>query len=177
MSRIGKNPVGIPSGVEVSIANDILTAKGKNGTLTVPLHEAVTVKQEENRIVVAPREGHQDARRMWGTTRSLINNAVVGASEGFTVRLEINGVGYRAAVQGNVLNLQLGYSHDIQYPIPEGITMKCERPTLIEISGANKQEVGRIASEIRAFRKPEPYKGKGVKYESETIVRKEGKKK
>jgi large subunit ribosomal protein L6 len=177
MSRIGKNPVEIPSGVEISIANEILTAKGKNGTLTVPLHEAVEVKQEDGKVVVSPREGAPAARQMWGTMRSMINNAVVGASEGFTVRLEINGVGYRAAVQGSNLNLQLGYSHDINYPIPQGITVKCERPTLIEISGANKQQVGQIASEIRAFRKPEPYKGKGVKYENEVIVRKEGKKK
>lgn len=177
MSRIGKNPVEIPSGVEVSIANEILTAKGKNGTLTVPLHDAVEVKQEDGKVVVAPREGAPAARQMWGTMRSMINNAVVGASEGFTIRLEITGVGYRAAVQGSSLNLQLGYSHDINYPIPQGITVKCERPTLIEISGANKQQVGQIASEIRAFRKPEPYKGKGIKYENELIVRKEGKKK
>jgi large subunit ribosomal protein L6 len=177
MSRIGKNPVEIPSGVEVSIANEILTAKGKNGTLTVSLHEAVEVKQEDGKVVVSPREGAAAARKMWGTMRSMINNAVVGASEGFTVRLEINGVGYRAAVQGSSLNLQLGYSHDINYPIPQGITIKCERPTLIEISGASKQQVGQIASEIRAFRKPEPYKGKGIKYENEVIVRKEGKKK
>ena len=177
MSRIGKNPVEVPSGVEVSIANDLLTAKGKNGTLTVPLHEAVEVRQEDGKVVCIPREGAPAARKMWGTMRSMINNAVIGASEGFTVRLEINGVGYRAAVQGNNLNLQLGYSHDINYPIPQGITVKCERPTLIEISGASKQQVGQIASEIRAFRKPEPYKGKGIKYENEIIVRKEGKKK
>ncbi|MEN8195157.1 MAG: 50S ribosomal protein L6 [Pseudomonadota bacterium] len=177
MSRIGKNPVEIPSGVEVSIVNDLLTAKGKNGALTVQLHEAVEVKQDDGKVVVSPREGAPAAHKMWGTMRSMINNAVIGASEGFTVRLEINGVGYRAAVQGNNLNLQLGYSHDIIYPIPQGITVKCERPTLIEISGANKQQVGQIASEIRAFRKPEPYKGKGVKYENELIVRKEGKKK
>jgi large subunit ribosomal protein L6 len=177
MSRIGKNPVEVPSGVEVSIVNDLLTAKGKNSTQTVRLHEAVDVKQEDGKVVVNPREGVATAHKMWGTMRSMINNAVVGASEGFIVRLEINGVGYRAAVQGNILNLQLGYSHDIQYPIPEGIAVKCERPTMIEISGGNKQQVGQIASEIRAFRKPEPYKGKGVKYENELIVRKEGKKK
>ncbi len=177
MSRIGKNPVEVPSGVEISIVNDLLTAKGKNGTLTVRLHEAVEVSQGDGKVVVNPREGAPEAHKMWGTMRSMINNAVIGASEGFTVRLLINGVGYRAAVQGNILNLQLGYSHDIQYPIPEGITVKCERPTMIEISGANKQQVGQIASEIRAYRKPEPYKGKGVKYENEFVVRKEGKKK
>ena len=177
MSRIGKNPVEVPSGVEVSIVNDLLTAKGKNGTLTVALHDAVEVKQEDGKVVVNPRAGAPAASKMWGTMRSMINNAVIGASEGFSVRLEINGVGYRASVQGSNLNLQLGYSHDIIYPIPQGITVKCERPTLIEISGASKQQVGQIASEIRAFRKPEPYKGKGVKYENELIVRKEGKKK
>ena len=177
MSRIGKSPVEVPGGVEVSIADDILTAKGKNGALTVALHEAVEVKQEDGKIIVNPREGAPAGHKMWGTMRSMINNAVIGASEGFTVRLEINGVGYRAGVQGNSLNLQLGYSHDISFPIPKGITVKCERPTLIEISGADKQQVGQIASEIRALRKPEPYKGKGIKYENEQIVRKEGKKK
>jgi large subunit ribosomal protein L6 len=177
MSRIGKNPVEVPSGVEVSIVNDLLTAKGKISTQTVRLHESVDVKQEGGKVVVNPREGVAAAHKMWGTMRSMINNAVVGASEGFIVRLEINGVGYRAAVQGNILNLQLGYSHDIQYPVPEGVAVKCDRPTLIEISGGNKQQVGQVASEIRAFRKPEPYKGKGVKYENELIVRKEGKKK
>lgn len=177
MSRIGKYPVEVPKGVEVAIANDVLTAKGGKGTLTVPLHESVTVSQEDGKVVVAPRDESQRSRTMWGTMRSLINNAVVGASEGFTVRLEINGVGYRAAVQGNTLNLQLGYSHDINYPIPEGIAIRCERPTLIEVSGASKQQVGQVASEIRAYRPPEPYKGKGIKYEGEMIVRKEGKKK
>lgn len=177
MSRIGKNPVEVPSGVEVSIVSDLLTAKGKNSTQTVRLHDAVEVKQEDGKIVVNPRAGAPAARKMWGTMRSVISNAVLGASEDFVVRLLINGVGYRAAVQGNILNLQLGFSHDIKYPIPEGITVKCERPTMIEISGANKQQVGQIASEIRAYRKPEPYKGKGVRYENELIVRKEGKKK
>lgn len=177
MSRVGKHPVQIPSGVEVAIANNVLTAKGGKGTLMVPLHEMVTVTQEDGKVVVAPRDESQRARTMWGTMRSLINNAVVGASEGFTVRLEISGVGYRAAVQGNTLNLQLGYSHDVSYPIPEGISIRCERPTLIEVSGASKQQVGQVASEIRAYRPPEPYKGKGVKYEGELIVRKEGKKK
>ena len=177
MSRIGKNPVEIPGGVEVSIVNDVLTAKGKNGALTVQLHESVEVMQEDGKVVVKPRDDMPDARKMWGTMRSMVNNAVIGASEGFTVRMEISGVGYRAAVQGNTLNLQLGYSHDVNYPIPQGIAVKCERPTLIEVSGANKQQVGQFASEIRAFRKPEPYKGKGIKYENEIIVRKEGKKK
>jgi large subunit ribosomal protein L6 len=177
MSRIGKNPVVIPGGVEVTIANDILTAKGGKGTLTVALHEAVSVKQDDGKIVVAPRDESKRAMTMWGTVRSQVNNAVLGASEGFIRKLEIRGVGYRAAVQGSTLNLQLGYSHDINYPVPEGIEIKCERPTLIEVSGASKQQVGQVASEIRAFRKPEPFKGKGVRYADEYVRSKEGKKK
>lgn len=177
MSRIGKNPVAIPGGVEVTIANDLLTAKGGKGTLTVPLHESVSVSQEDGNVIVAPRDDSKRAQTMWGTVRSLVNNAIVGASEGFTKRLEIRGVGYRAAVQGRTLNLQLGYSHDVNYPIPEGIEIKCERPTLIEVSGAGKQQVGQVASEIRAFRKPEPFKGKGVRYADEYVRSKEGKKK
>ncbi len=177
MSRVGKHPVEIPGGVEVAIADNVLTAKGSKGTLSVPLNEAVTVTQEDGRIVVAPRDDSQRSRTMWGTVRSLINNAVIGASQGFSVRMEINGVGYRAAVQGKTLNLQLGYSHDINYPIPDGISITCERPTAIEVSGADKRQVGQVASEIRAYRPPEPYKGKGIKYEGEYIARKEGKKK
>jgi large subunit ribosomal protein L6 len=177
MSRIGKNPVAIPGGVEVTIADDLLTAKGGKGTLTVPLHESVSVSQEDGKVIVVPRDNSKRAQTMWGTMRSLVNNAIVGASEGFTRRLEIRGVGYRAAVQGRTLNLQLGYSHDINYPIPEGIEIKCERPTLIEVAGAGKQQVGQVASEIRAFRKPEPFKGKGVRYADEYVRSKEGKKK
>jgi len=177
MSRIGKHPVEVPGGVEVTIADDMLTAKGGKGTLTVPLHESVAVRQEDGKVVVAPRDDSKRALTMWGTTRSLVNNAIVGASQGFTRQLEIRGVGYRAAVQGRTLNLQLGYSHDINYPIPDGIEIKCERPTLIEVSGASKQQVGQVASEIRAFRKPEPFKGKGVRYANEYVRSKEGKKK
>ncbi len=177
MSRIGKHPVVIPSGVEVTIANNVLTAKGGKGVLTVPLHDAVTVSQADGKVVIGPRDDSTRARTMWGTTRSLVNNAVLGASEGFSRRLEIIGVGYRAAVQGKKLTLQLGYSHDIEFPIPDGIEIRCERPTMIEISGADKQRVGQVASEIRGFRKPEPYKGKGIRYEGEYVRRKEGKKK
>ena len=177
MSRIGKHPVEVPGGVEVSIADQILTAKGGKGTLSVALHESVDVVHADGKITVSARGDSKRSRTMWGTMRSLINSAVVGVSEGFSVRMEINGLGYRASVQGSSLNLQLGYSHDIDYPIPEGIAIKCERPTLIEVSGASKQRVGQVASEIRAFRKPEPYKGKGIKYENEYILRKEGKKK
>lgn len=177
MSRIGKHPVEIPGGVEVTIANDVLTAKGGKGTLTVPLHESVAVSQEDGKIVVAPRDDSKRAVTMWGTMRSLVNNAIIGASQGFTRQLEIRGVGYRAAVQGRTLNLQLGYSHDVNFPIPDGIEIKCERPTLIEVSGPSKQQVGQVASEIRAFRRPEPFKGKGVRYSDEYVRSKEGKKK
>ena len=177
MSRIGKHPVVIPSGVEVTIANNVLTAKGGKGMLNVALHEAVRVSQEDGTVVVAPRDDSTRARTMWGTMRSLVNNAVIGASEGFSRRLEIIGVGYRAAVQGKVLTLQLGYSHDVVFQVPEDIDIRCERPTMIEVSGADKQRVGQVASEIRAYRKPEPYKGKGIRYEGEYVRRKEGKKK
>lgn len=177
MSRIGKHPVVIPSGVEVTIADNVLTAKGGKGTLRVALHEAVKVVREDGKVVVGPRDESRRARTMWGTMRSLVNNAITGASEGFTTRLEIIGVGYRASVQGKSLVLQLGYSHDIEFPIPDDIDIRCERQTLIEVSGADKQRVGQVASEIRAFRKPEPYKGKGIRYEGEYVRRKEGKKK
>lgn len=177
MSRIGKHPVAIPSGVEVTIADNVLTAKGGKGTLRVALHESVNVVRENGSVVIAPRDGSRRARTMWGTTRSLINNAVTGASEGFKRRLEIVGVGYRASVQGKSLVLQLGYSHDIEFPIPDDVDIKCERPTVIDVSGADKQRVGQVASEIRAFRKPEPYKGKGIRYQDEYVRRKEGKKK
>lgn len=176
MSRIGQHPVEIPGGVEVTIVNDILTAKGGKGTLSVPLHESVKVSMEDGKVIVLPRDESKRAQTMWGTVRSLVNNAVLGASEGFVKQLEIRGVGYRAAVQGKSLNLQLGYSHDVLYPIPEGIEIKCDR-NLIDISGANKQQVGQVASEIRAFRKPEPFKGKGVRYVGEYVRSKEGKKK
>jgi len=179
MSRVGKYPVAIPDGVDVSLADNVLTAKGKLGELTVPLTEDVTVEMKDGTVVVAPNGSGKKARAMWGTVRSLVNNAVVGVSEGFTKRLEINGVGYRAQVQGKKLNLQLGYSHDIPFEIPEGITIKMEgdRQTVIAVSGADRQQVGQVASVIRGYRGPEPYKGKGIKYEDEYILRKEGKKK
>jgi large subunit ribosomal protein L6 len=179
MSRVGQNPVTIPDGVEVSVAGGVLTAKGKLGTLTVPVMPVVEVKVEDGQITVSPAGGDKRAKTMWGTTRSLVNNAVIGVSEGFTKRLEVNGVGYRAQVQGKKLNLQLGYSHDIAFDVPEGIKIEVEgdRGNVIAVSGASKQVVGQVASEIRSFRKPEPYKGKGVKYADEQILRKEGKKK
>jgi large subunit ribosomal protein L6 len=177
MSRVGKYPVAIPDGVSVEVANDTVTAKGKLGQLSAAITSDVEVTVEGNLITVKPTKETKKARALWGTTRALVNNLVTGVSAGFTVNLEINGVGYRAAVEGKDLVLSLGFSHPVRYPIPEGITMKCERPTAIEISGADKQRVGQIASEIRAFRPPEPFKGKGVKYATETILRKEGKKK
>ena len=179
MSRVGQNPVNIPDGVEVSIVDGELTAKGKLGTQSVPLLPVVEVAVEDGQVNVKPVNDGKRARTMWGTTRSLVNNAVLGVSEGFTKKLEVNGVGYRAQVQGKKINLQLGFSHDISYEVPEGIKVEVEgdRGNVIAISGPDKQVVGQVASEIRSFRKPEPYKGKGVKYVDEQILRKEGKKK
>ena len=177
MSRIGKNPVTLPDGVSLDIAGVVVTAKGKLGELSAQFTDDVEVTQEDNMVYVKPRNGSREARKMWGTSKSIINNLVVGVSEGFTRKLEVNGVGYRAQVQGNSLTLQLGFSHDVNYPIPEGIEIKCPDQNLIEISGANKQRVGQVAAEIRSYRPPEPYKGKGIKYDDEYILRKEGKKK
>ena len=177
MSRIGKNPIALPSGVTAEIGADAFSAKGKLGQLSVALSDDVEIAIEDNLVKVAPKNASKRSRAMWGTMRARIQNAVTGVAEGYTVNLEINGVGYRAAVEGKNLVLALGFSHPVNYPIPEGITMKCEKPTSIAIHGADKQKVGQIAAEIRAFRPPEPFKGKGVKYETETILRKEGKKK
>jgi large subunit ribosomal protein L6 len=177
MSRVGSNPVEVPSGVEVAINDRSITAKGKLGQLSFEITDSVTMAMEDGRVVVRPVDQSKSARALWGTTRSRIQNMVSGVSEGFSKNLEITGVGYRAAVQGQSLSLQLGYSHDVDYPIPEGITIKCEKPTSIAISGADKQRVGQVAAEIRAYRKPEPYKGKGIRYSGEIILRKEGKKK
>jgi large subunit ribosomal protein L6 len=177
MSRIGKNPVPIPAGVQVSLADSVLSVSGGKGRLSLPISAVVTATVADGAVTIAPKDDSKQARAMWGTTRALVNNMVAGVSTGFTRTLEINGVGYRAAVQGRVLNLQLGYSHDIPYPIPQDIQIACERPTLIAISGADRQRVGQVAAEIRAYRPPEPYKGKGIKYSDETVRRKEGKKK
>ncbi len=177
MSRVGKNPIEIPGDVQVSIEGAIFTAKGKLGEISHRVSDSVTTSLEEGKLSIRPVDESKAARAMWGTTRSLLQSLVTGVSTGFSKDLEINGVGYRAAVQGNTLTLQLGYSHDIDYPIPEGITIACAKPTAISISGANKQRVGQVAAEIRAFRPPEPYKGKGIKYVDEVILRKEGKKK
>ncbi len=177
MSRVGKNPVAIPAGVNVEISSGKLSAKGKLGALSIGLSSDVTVKVENGQVLVQPVGSSKKARMMWGTTRNIVRNMVNGVSAGFSKALEINGVGYRAAVQGKELILQLGFSHEVKYPIPEGITIKAEKPTSLTISGADRQKVGQVAAEIRAFRGPEPYKGKGIKYENETILRKEGKKK
>jgi large subunit ribosomal protein L6 len=177
MSRIGKNPVAIPEGVSIDLAGQMLTAKGRLGTLSLVVSNDVTATIADGNVTIAPKDETKRARAMWGTTRALVNNMVTGVATGFTRNLEINGVGYRAAVQGNNLNLQLGYSHDINYPIPADVKIACERPTAIAITGADRQRVGQVAAEIRAFRPPEPYKGKGIKYTDETIRRKEGKKK
>lgn len=177
MSRVGKHPVTVPGGVDVAVVGRRVTAKGKLGELAYQAPGDVALALQDKQVVVTPANTSKQARAMWGTARARIHNLVTGVSEGFTRELEINGVGYRAAVQGDKLILQLGFSHDVNYQIPKGVTVKCEKPTSIVISGADKQQVGQMAAEIRAYRPPEPYKGKGVKYIDETIVRKEGKKK
>jgi large subunit ribosomal protein L6 len=177
MSRVGKNPVEIPDGVNVAIVGQQVTAKGKLGELSMTFSDDVDITQEQNLITVKARGNSIQSRKMWGTARSVISNLVIGVSEGFTRNLEINGVGYRAQIQGKDLVMQLGFSHEVRYAIPEEITIKCPDQTHITIEGADKQKVGQTASEIRSYRPPEPYKGKGVKYDDEYILRKEGKKK
>lgn len=177
MSRIGKHPVEVPSGVTVSVDDQTVAVKGKLGELSQTLPGEVEITAGDGKITVLPRNDNKRGRQMWGLSRTLVQNMVTGVSEGYTVKLEISGVGYRAAVEGKILTLQLGYSHDIKVAIPDTLTVKCETPTAILISGFSKREVGQMASEIRSFRKPEPYKGKGIKYAGERILRKEGKKK
>jgi large subunit ribosomal protein L6 len=177
MSRIGKKPIPLPKGVTASIAGQTVKVKGPKGELSVKLVDAVEAKLEGDDLTVMPREGAEKGRQMWGLSRTLVNNLVVGVTTGFQQKLEINGVGYRAAVQGKNLNLQLGFSHDVAYPIPAGITITAEKPTALTVAGIDKQLVGQVAAEIRGYRPPEPYKGKGVKYAEEHIRRKEGKKK
>ena len=177
MSRVGNKPVAIPSGVTAVVEGQTVKVKGPKGTLSLVLHNDVTAKVDNGEVKVDPRGDTKRARAMWGTYRSLIANVMEGVTKGFERRLEITGVGYRAALQGKNLQVQLGYSHDIVYPIPEGITIAVPKPTEIVITGVDGQKVGHVAAEIRAFRKPEPYKGKGVKYAGEYIFRKEGTKK
>ncbi|MEO1702191.1 MAG: 50S ribosomal protein L6 [Pseudomonadota bacterium] len=177
MSRIGKKPVAVPEGVTASLDGKKVTAKGPKGELHFVVNEEVLVKMDDNEITVEPRDNSKDARSKWGMSRTMIENIMTGVKSGFERKLEINGVGYRAAMQGKNLQLSLGYSHDVIYPIPEGVSAACPKPTEIVLNGINKQQLGQVAAEIRAFRSPEPYKGKGVKYAEEVIVRKEGKKK
>ncbi|MBV9811941.1 MAG: 50S ribosomal protein L6 [Acetobacteraceae bacterium] len=167
----------MPAGVQVAIAGGKLTTKGRLGELALDLSDHVEAKVEENKVSVAPRGNARQARMMWGTTRALVANMVRGVSTGYVKAMEITGTGYRAAVQGKNLVLNLGYSHDVVFPIPDGIKITCERPTAVRVEGIDKRLVGQVASEIRAWRGPEPYKGKGVRYDNEVIRRKEGKKK
>jgi len=177
MSRIGKRAVPIPGGVTAKIENDLLSVKGPKGTLDMGLSDLIDYKVEDDEIAVNPANDTKQARSHWGMQRTLVANLVEGVTVGFTKTLEISGVGYRAKAQGNTLKLELGFSHDVDLPVPEGITVNTPDQTTVEISGIDKQAVGQFAAEIREFRKPEPYKGKGIKYRGEYIFRKEGKKK
>jgi large subunit ribosomal protein L6 len=177
MSRIGKKPVDVPSGVTATVEGQNVKVKGPKGELAFQAHDDVVVKFEDGKVSVQPREDTKRARSMWGMSRTMVANLVTGVSAGFEKKLEITGVGYRASVQGKNLVLALGYSHDVVYPIPDGIQITTARPTEVTIAGVDRQRVGQVAAEIRDFRRPEPYKGKGVKYAGEFIFRKEGKKK
>jgi len=177
MSRIGKKPIPVPAGVTVDLSGQNLAVKGPKGEIRLALVEHVLAKLEGGNISVNPRDKSRLARSCWGMSRTMIANLIKGVTTGYSKSLEINGVGYRAAVQGKALQLNLGYSHDVSYPIPEGITIQTPKPTEIVVSGIDKQRVGQVAAEIREFRSPEPYKGKGIKYATERIFRKQGKKK
>ncbi|MFN7177418.1 MAG: 50S ribosomal protein L6 [Thermaurantiacus sp.] len=177
MSRIGKKPVTIPAGVSVVMEEGALRVKGPKGELSMPMMDDVSYTLEDGALSVKPANDGKRARAFWGMQRTLVSNLVTGVTEGFSKTLEISGVGYRANMQGSTLRLQLGYSHDVQFEVPEGVTIKTPDQTTVEISGADKQQVGQVAAEIRRWRKPEPYKGKGIKYRGEHIFRKEGKKK
>jgi large subunit ribosomal protein L6 len=177
MSRVGKKPVAVPSGVTATVNGQLVKVKGSKGELSFVVPENVSVAMENGSVAVNPRDETKDARAKWGMSRSQVANLVEGVTKGFERKLEINGVGYRAAVAGKVLKLSLGYSHDVEYPIPTGITITTPKPTEVVVTGIDKRQVGQTAAEIREFRSPEPYKGKGVKYADEFIFRKEGKKK
>ena len=172
MSRIGKKAIAVPSGVTANIDGQTVSVKGPKGELSVTLVDECSVEMGEDGITVSPRGQDKRSRSMWGMSRTLVNNIVVGVTDGFEKKLELNGVGYRAQLQGKNLNLALGYSHDVVYPVPEGITVTVPKPTEITVAGIDKQQVGQVAAEIREFRRPEPYKGKGVKYAGEYIFRK-----
>ena len=177
MSRIGKKAVPIPSGVTANVEGQTVKIKGPKGAMQVVLPDDVAVKMDKGEVKVDPRNDGKRARSMWGTSRTLVNNLVTGVTKGFEKKLEITGVGYRAALQGKNLQIALGYSHDVIYPIPAGIAIATPKPTEVVVTGTDRQKVGQVAAEIRGFRRPEPYKGKGVKYAGEYIFRKEGKKK
>jgi len=177
MSRIGKRPVEAPKGVEFRLDGRTVECKGPKGTRSFTATEDVVLELENNTVTVLPRKDDKRCRQQWGMTRTQIANLAQGVSEGFKKELEITGVGYRAQVQGKTLKLSLGYSHDVEYPIPDGVDIKCAKPTEIEVSGIDQQQVGQVAAEIRDWRRPEPYKGKGVRYKGEFIFRKEGKRK
>ena len=177
MSRIGKKAVAVPSGVTANVDGQTIKIKGPKGALQVVLHDDIEVKMDKGAIKIDPRAETKRARSQWGTSRTLVNNLIAGVTKGFEEKLEIVGVGFRAAVQGKTLNLQLGFSHDVNFAIPQGIAIATPKPTEIVVTGIDKQQVGQVAAEIRGFRPPEPYKGKGVKYVGEYIFRKEGKKK
>jgi large subunit ribosomal protein L6 len=177
MSRIGKNAVTVPSGVQVSLSGQQITAKGPKGQLAMHLVDEIVASMEGNKVALKPRDNSRRAKTMWGMQRTLVNNLVNGVAKGYQVDLEISGVGYRANVQGKNLVLQLGFSHEIVYPIPPGIDIKVDKQVSVSIAGADKRQVGQVAAEIRSYRPPEPYKGKGIKYSDEKILRKEGKKK
>jgi len=177
MSRVGKYPVEIPQGVQVAIAGGVLSAKGKLGEMKLALTDHIDAAVEGNTVTVKPRGAERQARMMWGTTRALVASMVRGVSTGYEKSMDITGTGFRAAVQGKNLVLNLGFSHDVIFEIPDGIKITCERPTSVKVEGVDKRLVGQVAAEIRGYRPPEPYKGKGVRYSTETIRRKEGKKK
>ena len=177
MSRVGSSAISIPADVTMSHEGGVVVVKGKNGELSAPLHSDVELKVADNLATLSPRRNTREAKALWGTMRASVSNMVIGVSEGFTRKLEINGVGYRAAMQGNKLVLNLGYSHPVEMEVPQGLSVNVENNTSVTITGADKQLLGQFAAEVRAKRPPEPFKGKGVKYADEYIVRKEGKKK
>jgi large subunit ribosomal protein L6 len=177
MSRIGKKPVEVPEGVTLDVNGQDVKAKGTKGELTVRIHDDVSVKMEDGKVVFAPRTQSLQAKKLYPTMRTLVNNIVVGVTEGFEKKLEIQGVGFRANMQGNTLVMQLGYSHEVRYDIPQGVQVAVEEQTKITVTGIDKQLVGQVAAKIRGFKTPEPYKGKGVRYAGEYVMRKEGKKK
>ncbi|PHM29504.1 50S ribosomal protein L6 [Xenorhabdus budapestensis] len=177
MSRVAKAPVVIPAGVEVKLSGQVISIKGKNGELSREIHRAVEVIHADNQLTFAPREGFVDAWAQAGTTRSLLNAMVIGVNEGFTKKLQLVGVGYRAAVKGDIVSLSLGFSHPVEHQLPAGITAECPSQTEIVLKGADKQVIGQVAADLRAYRRPEPYKGKGVRYADEVVRTKEAKKK